>query len=100
MRKTCQIALLALGIGAVMAPQSVAAAGLGRHTVDHVEGDDLLKMRAGPGTGYVVVLGLPNGTMLQVHGCEPMGHTQWCEVSLDQARNLRGWVSAAYLEKR
>ncbi|MFD2853626.1 SH3 domain-containing protein [Seohaeicola zhoushanensis] len=73
---------------------------MGRYEVHGVEADDFLKMRAGPGTGYVVVLGLPNGTVLQVQECTQTGSTRWCRVALDQARGMKGWVSWTYLRKR
>ncbi len=76
------------------------AASLGRYVVFGVEGEDMLKMRAGPGTGYNVIVGLPNGTVLRVHSCEQTGSTRWCSVSLDRARSLRGYVSWAYLKKQ
>lgn len=69
----------------------------GTYTVGRVEADDMLKMRAGPGTGYKIVLGLPNGTEVYVHECIETGGTRWCEVSLKQARRMKGYVSWAYL---
>ena len=71
----------------------------GRYVVHGVAADDFLKMRAGPGTGYVVVLGLPEGTEVQVHDCTQTGSTRWCRVSLAGARGLKGFVSFAYLRK-
>ena len=79
---------------------SAAQAGpLARYEVYGVQGDDMLKMRAGPGVGYIVIVGLPNGTVLRVHRCEQTGSTRWCSVSLDRARALKGYVSWAYLRK-
>ena len=60
----------------------------------------MLKMRAGPGINYKIVLGLPNGTELWVHDCERSGNTSWCKVSLKQARGLKGYVSSAYLREK
>lgn len=73
--------------------QSVA----GRYEVRGVEGDDMLKLRAGPGTGYIAVLGLPNGTEVNVEDCEPNGNTPWCRVTLDDGLGATGYVSKAYL---
>ncbi|AUC53721.1 peptide-binding protein [Sagittula sp. P11] len=70
-----------------------------RYEVFGVEGDDMLKMREGPGTGYVVIVGLPNGTVVRVLDCQRTGATKWCEVGLDRAMGLRGFVSEAYLRK-
>lgn len=78
----------------------VQAGPRGDHEVRGVEADDMLKMRVGPGIGYNVLVGLPNGTVVRVHNCEPSGGTSWCKVSLKQAPGLRGYVSAAYLVKR
>lgn len=64
-----------------------------------VEDDDMLKMRAGPGTGYRIVLGLPNGTVVRLHECDQTGGTRWCKVSLKQSRKLKGYVSWAYLSE-
>jgi uncharacterized protein YraI len=71
----------------------------GYYEVIGVEDDDMLKMRAGPGVGYKIVVGLPNGTLLWLFGCERSGSTSWCKVSLKQARGLKGYVSGAYLRK-
>jgi uncharacterized protein YraI len=83
----------ACGAGPAMAEPS------GYYQVTGVEGDDLLKMRAGPGVGYKIVVGLPNGTAVWVNTCERSGSTSWCKVSLKQARRLKGYVSSAYLRK-
>ncbi|WP_432653409.1 SH3 domain-containing protein [Ruegeria atlantica] len=59
----------------------------------------MLKLRAGPGVGFNVIVGLPNGTVLGVHSCEQTGGTRWCRASLQRARGLKGYVSSAYLKK-
>jgi uncharacterized protein YraI len=71
----------------------------GYYEVVGVEGDDMLKMRSGPGTGFGIIVGLPNGTVVRLHGCDQTGGTRWCKVSLKQSRGLRGYVSWAYLKK-
>ncbi len=58
----------------------------------------MLKMRAGPGTGYIIVLGMPNGTSVWVDSCEPSGNTSWCKVTLGGAGGVEGYVSKAYLK--
>lgn len=97
-------ALLAIGMAVLIQMTSsvtpVHAALFGVYEVTGVEGDDMLKMRSGPGTGYRVLLGLPNGTALRVHECQQTGSTRWCKVSLDGARGFKGYVSWAYLRKR
>ena len=71
----------------------------GHYVVQGVEDDDMLKLRAGPGTGYIAVLGLPNGTEVYVDSCEPNGNTPWCRVTLDDGRGATGYASKAYLRK-
>ncbi|MEM6375049.1 MAG: SH3 domain-containing protein [Pseudomonadota bacterium] len=91
---------LAVSVSTVwLAPDRAAANPLGLHEVTGVETGDMLKLRAGPGTGYDVIVGLPNGTALRVHRCQRLGGTRWCEVSLDRARALKGFVSESYLQK-
>ena len=68
-----------------------------RQEVFGVEEGDMLKLRAGPGTGFDTYVGLPNGTVLRVRGCSRIGGTRWCEVALDRAPGLRGYVSQTYL---
>jgi len=99
MRMPVLAALLAVSLGAFASAEPAAAGSLGRYEVYGVEGEDMLKMRAGPGIGYNVIVGLPNGTVLRVHSCEQTGGTRWCSVSLERARGLKGYVSWAYLRK-
>ncbi|WGW02860.1 SH3 domain-containing protein [Tropicibacter oceani] len=88
-----------IGIAITALADPAAAGWRDRYEVQGVEEDDMLKMRAGPGTGYKVILGLPNGTRLRVTSCEQTGGTRWCKVSLDGAPGLRGYVSWAYLRQ-
>ncbi|MEM9247967.1 MAG: SH3 domain-containing protein [Pseudomonadota bacterium] len=88
-------ALAALCLAVAAAP---VAALERRVTVTGVSADDMLKLRAGPGTGFRVIVGLPEGTELINRGCERVGGTPWCEVSLAEVRRLRGYVSGHYLE--
>ncbi|MCA0873724.1 SH3 domain-containing protein [Seohaeicola saemankumensis] len=69
------------------------------YEVGGVEADDMLKLRAGPGVGFKVIVGLPNGTVLRVYSCEQTGGTRWCKVALKQAPGLKGYVSWAYLRE-
>ena len=62
--------------------------------------EDMLKLRSGPGLGYRVVVGLPEGTVLRNHGCTRVGGTPWCKVSLRDVRQLKGYVSGHYLKER
>ena len=99
MRRAIYAALATLAIGAVLGAEPATAGLLGRFEVYGVEADDMLKLRAGPGIGYIVIVGLPNGTVLRVKSCQQTGGTRWCSVSLDRARGLKGYVSWAYLRK-
>lgn len=67
------------------------------YEVAGVEADDMLKLRAGPGIGFRVIAGLPNGTVLRVYRCEQTGGTRWCKASLKGPNTLDGYVSWAYL---
>lgn len=67
--------------------------------VSGVGADDMLKLRAGPGTGYKVIAGFPDGTELVERRCDRVGGTPWCEVSLRAAPRLRGYVSGHYLAR-
>lgn len=73
-------------------------AGLGdRAVVEGAGPSDLLKLRAGPGLGFKVVLGLPDGTQLIRRDCVTEMGQRWCRVSLADAPGITGYVSADYL---
>jgi uncharacterized protein YraI len=93
------IAIAAIALGGMILAGSAQAEQSGYYRVTGVEKDDFLKMRAGPGTGYKIIVGLPEDTVLWVSHCERSGSTSWCKVSLKHARGLRGYVSSAYLSK-
>ncbi len=59
--------------------------------------DDFLKLRAGPGLGFSVILGLPEGTSLYRQDCVTELGQLWCRVSLAAAPELIGYVSADYI---
>jgi uncharacterized protein YraI len=59
--------------------------------------DELLKLRAGPGLGYRVILGLPEGTTLTRRDCVTEVGQLWCRVSLADASAITGYVSADYI---
>ena len=99
MHGSISAALLALAFGFLPLALPAAAQSPGRYEVSGVDAGDMLRMRAGPGVGYDVILGLPNGTVLRVHDCQQTGGTRWCNVTLDRARSYRGHVSAAYLRR-
>ena len=71
----------------------------GRTVVKGAGPDDLLKLRAGPGLGYKVIVGLPDGTQLTRHGCVTEVGQLWCQVTLTASPHLKGYVSADYLSE-
>lgn len=71
-----------------------------RAVVERAGPDDLLKLRAGPGLGYRVVLGLPDGTELIRRDCVTEVGQLWCRVTLVDAPGMSGYVSADYLSDR
>ena len=99
MRRAVMIAMAAVFLNIVIYPKVAEAGPTGYYEVYGVKGEDMLKMRAGPGIGYKVIVGLPNGTLLRVNSCEQIGGTRWCKVFLKQARGLRGYVSWTYLRE-
>ncbi|QCO57622.1 SH3 domain-containing protein (plasmid) [Pseudorhodobacter turbinis] len=99
MHRTILLALALTVLATIPGPRPAVAATLGYYEVFGVEGEDMLKMRAGPGIGYNIILGLPNGTVLRVYSCEQTGGTRWCKVSLKEARGVKGYVSWAYLRE-
>jgi hypothetical protein len=69
----------------------------GNTRVEGTGDEEFLKLRAGPGLGYRVILGLPEGTPLTRRACVTEAGQLWCNVSLASAPGLRGYVSADYL---
>ena len=59
--------------------------------------EEFLKLRAGAGLGFSVILGLPEGTLLTRHTCVTEVGQLWCQVSLGAAPGITGYVSADYL---
>lgn len=76
-----------LGAAAIMGVATVGALAQNAYTTANVN------MRAGPGTDYPVVVTLPNGAVVDVHGC--LSGWSWCDTSW---RGNRGWVSGRYLQ--
>lgn len=68
-----------------------------RVTVERAGPDELLKLRAGPGLGFRVIVGLPDGTELVQRDCVTEAGQRWCRVSLADAPTLTGYVAAEYL---
>jgi uncharacterized protein YraI len=76
MRRAIFAALATVVVTAALTAAPARAEPRGLHEVVGVETDDMLKMRAGPGTGYKIVLGLPNGSVVRVHDCDQTGSTR------------------------
>lgn len=94
-RRTVFPALLALMLVAG------CGAALGNRTVVQGAGpSELLKLRAGPGLGFNVILGLPDGTELIRRDCVTELGQRWCRVSLAKAPGVTGYVSADYLSEQ
>lgn len=68
-----------------------------RAVVEGAGPDELLKLRGGPGLGFRVILGLPDGTELIRRDCVTEIGQLWCRVSLRDAPQITGYVSADYL---
>lgn len=92
---------LALGVlaGCYASPTPAAIGMTGRAEVAGVEEGDMLKLRAGPGLGYEIIVGLPNGTLMRIGECQRLGGTVWCEAALDRDPGTKGYVSETYLRK-
>lgn len=71
----------------------------GQTVVQGAGPDDLLKLRAGPGLGFNIIVGLPDGTPLNLHECVTEVGQRWCRVSLSDAPQTTGYVSADYLSR-
>lgn len=68
-----------------------------RAVVEGVGPNDMLKLRAGPGLGYEIIMGLPDGTVLNQHECVTEVGQRWCHVSVASGIGVSGYVSADYL---
>lgn len=70
-----------------------------RVTVENTGEVEFLNLRAGPGLGYSVILGLPDGTVLDRGDCVTELGQRWCRVSLAEDPGVSGYVSADYLSE-
>ena len=68
-----------------------------RAIVEGTGPDEFLKLRAGPGLGFSVILGLPDGTSLNRHNCVTEVGQLWCRVSLTAAPQITGYVAEDYI---
>ncbi|SHJ25003.1 SH3 domain-containing protein [Wenxinia saemankumensis] len=91
------MSLRAAALVALLLPAACAAVVGDRAVVTGVGAEDLLKLRAGPGLNYTVVLGLPDGTELRRGDCAVELGQLWCAVTLSDAPGIGGYVAADYL---
>lgn len=87
-------------LSALLFAASCGSVGYDRTIVRGAGPDELLKLRAGPGLGFKVILGLPDGTVLNRKDCVTEIGQLWCRVSLAEAPRITGYVSADYLVMR
>ena len=59
--------------------------------------DELLKLRSGPGLDFGIIMGLPDGTVLNRRDCVTEIGQLWCRLSLADAPEVQGYVSADYI---
>lgn len=88
------------GIPVVLVLSLVAGCSVSPTSSTVVQGtgaEEFLKLRAGPGLGYAIILGLPDGTSLNRRECVTELGQLWCRVSLSAAPQITGYVSADYL---
>ena len=85
------------GLLALMLVAGCADMTAGRAVVKGAGPEELLKLRAGPGLGFKVILGLPDGTPLIRHDCVTEMGQLWCRVTLGAAPGITGYASADYL---
>jgi len=68
--------------------------------VERTGPNELLKLRSGPGLGFNIIMGLPDGTELIRRDCVTEVGQLWCRVTLADAPGVTGYVSADYLSGR
>jgi uncharacterized protein YraI len=109
---------VAVAIAAGLSAESLSAAFFAWR-VTEVSADDVLMVRAGPGSGSPILVGYPSGVTLSMTGrctgglsLDDIGHlpyaqqralvrSEWCEVWLDPygSGDFRsGWVFGRYIE--
>lgn len=79
---------------------NVTGTGTRSETVGNLRGEEFLRMRAGPGLGFAVILGLPEGTAVTRRRCVTEVGQLWCRVALVEWPGVTGYVSADYLTAR
>lgn len=67
--------------------------------VTNVPANDMLNVRAGPGTGNEIVGELANGDVARNLGCEMQGQSRWCQIEAGSEMKFTGWVNGRYLRE-
>jgi uncharacterized protein YraI len=80
-----------------LALMACTGVGVDRAIVTGVGTDELLKLRSGPGLEFNIIVGLPDGTILNRQNCVTELGQRWCRVTLADAPRGNGYVSADYL---
>ena len=83
---------LALTTGCALTPDLAEVSGVGP--------DETLKLRAGPGLGYSIILGLAEGTQVIRSDCVTEVGQRWCRVTPVEAPGVSGYVADTYLLDR
>ncbi|NDV00440.1 SH3 domain-containing protein [Pseudoroseicyclus tamaricis] len=89
--RTASLLMILLSVAACAAPPAQRA------VVMNTGEEELLNMRAGPGLGYAVILGIPEGTQVIRRDCITEVGQLWCRVTPVSGPNVTGYVSADYL---
>ncbi len=88
------------GVAAILLVAGCSGIGGERVVVDRVGPDDLLKLRSGPGLGFNIIVGLPDGTEVIRRDCVTEVGQLWCRVALAENPSVTGYVAADYLTAR
>jgi len=65
--------------------------------VTGVAANDVLNVRAGPGTNHAIVGALGNRTQVRQLDCQSRGQSRWCQIEMMTDMRERGWVNARFL---
>jgi uncharacterized protein YraI len=89
---------IAIGVFMVLLLVAGCDATTGRSVVvKGTQQEEFLKLRAGPGLGFSILMGLPDGTRLTRYACVTEVGQLWCQVALKDAPAVKGYVSADYI---
>lgn len=69
-------------------------------SVTGVPANDVLNVRAGPGTNFGIVGALGNGSQVRNLDCQTQGNARWCHIEMMTDMRERGWVNARFLTEQ